>query len=75
MLQPQAELRDDREGKSFSIIRLNADDTGWGVVDDASGALIHIDGLAMRLTRDRAKEVAATLNAEAKERGTAGKKT
>lgn len=59
------------KGKSFSIIRLNSDPTGWGVVDDASGALVHIDGLALRLTKERAKEISGRLNDEAKERGTA----
>ena len=56
------------QGKSFSIVRLNQRETGYGVVDDASGALVHIDGLALRLTKERADAVAAQLNAEAKER-------
>lgn len=73
MLQPQSlELRVTEKGKSFSIIRLNPHETGYGVVDDASGALVHIDGLALRLTKERAREVAATLNAEARETGSAG---
>ena len=63
------------KGKSFSIIRLNGDETGYGVVDDGSGALVHIDGLALKLTKERAREVAATMNAEANERGSAGEKT
>lgn len=60
-----------KKGESFSIIRLNATETGWGVVDDASGALAHIDSLAMRFTKERAQLIAAEMNAEAKERGTA----
>lgn len=63
------------KGRSFSIIRLNADETGYGVVDDASGALVHIDGLALKLTRERAKEVAAQMNAEAEDNGSAGAKS
>lgn len=59
------------KGKSFSIVRLNNDPTGWGVVDDGSGALVHVDGLALRLTKERAKEISAKLNDEVKERGSA----
>lgn len=57
--------------KSFSIIRLNSTPEGWGVVDDASGALVHLDGLAIRLSKQRAVEIAGNLNAEAKERASA----
>lgn len=59
------------KGTSFSIIRLNGSPEGWGVVN-ASGALVHINGMAIRLTRERAVEIAAHLNAEADERGAAG---
>ncbi|WP_020179553.1 hypothetical protein [Methylopila sp. M107] len=60
------------KGVSFSAIKLNTSETGWGVIDDASGALVHFDGLALRLTKERAREIADQLNAEARERGTAG---
>ncbi len=60
-----------RKGTSFSIVRLNSYETGWGVVDDASGALVHIDGVALRLTKERAVEVAGKLNEEAQENGDA----
>ncbi|WP_020178370.1 hypothetical protein [Methylopila sp. M107] len=59
------------KGKSFSIIRLNPEETGWGVVDDATGALVHLDGMALRLTKQRAKDVATQLNDEARESGSA----
>lgn len=56
------------KGKSFSVVRLNDwSENGWGVVDDASGALAHIDGLALKLTEARARTVAAELNAGAEE--------
>lgn len=56
------------KGKSFSVVRLNDwSNTGWGVVDDASGALVHIDGLALKLTKERASAVADELNAGARE--------
>ena len=62
------------KGRSFSIVRLNSDDTGYGVVVDATGALVRMDGLALRLTKARANEIATLMNAEAKERGSAGEK-
>lgn len=58
-----------QKGTSFSIIRLNNEETGWGVVDDATGALVHIDGLALKLTKERARQIAAEMNEEARAQG------
>lgn len=60
-----------RKGEPFSVIRLNTTELGYGVIDDATGALTHIDGLAMRLNKERVKDVTALSNAEAKESDTA----
>ena len=50
--------------KTYSIIRLNQwTDAGWGVVEDQSGSLVHIDGLALKLTQERAQALADDLNA------------
>lgn len=57
------------KGESFSIVRLNNEETGWGVVDDATGALIHIDGLALRLTKEKAQAIARELNDAARGAG------
>lgn len=62
------------KGASFSIIRLNVEETGWGVVDDGTGALVHIDGLALKLTKERAKQIAAEMNAEVQAHGPIGGK-
>lgn len=51
--------------KRYSIIQLNDwSDRGWGVIDE-TGALIEHDGLALRLTKDEAKAIAAEKNDEA----------
>lgn len=58
---------DDIPVKTYSIIRLNQwSDASWGVVEDQSGALVHIDGLAIRLTQDQAQSLADDLNSGAR---------